>query len=84
MQFLAQRVVADGTANGCRDVDQQQGEAGVDDAGAGDIAQRAKPRVEGNPVEEKMQNAKRQERQKFERSQQHAEYDEHDLPLAQG
>ncbi len=76
--------MADGATDGRGDVDEQHGEDGVEDAGAGDIAQGAEPRVESNPVEQQMQNAKRQERQQLERSQQHAEYDEHDLPLVRG
>ena len=69
---------------GATHVDQQQGEGEIGDAGAGDVAQRAEPRVEGNAVQKDMQNTERQERQQLERSQQHAEYAEHDQPLAQG
>ncbi len=77
VQLFAQRVVADDAADGRQHVDEQQRERDVENGGAGDVAQRAEPRVESNPVQQQMQNAERQERQQLERSQQHAEYDEH-------
>ena len=63
VQLVGERVVADDAADRRQHVDQQQGEGEIDDAGAGDVAQRAEARVEGNAVQKDMQNTERQERQ---------------------
>jgi hypothetical protein len=60
--------MADDAAYGRDDVNQRNRKENIKNAGARDVAERAQPGIECDAVEQPMQGAKRQKRQKLERS----------------
>ena len=77
MQFFAERVVTDEAADGRHHVDERHREQAVEERGAGHVAKRSKPGIEGHAVEKQPQDAKWQEQQKLERAHQHSENGKH-------